>query len=516
MGDHASALADARYCAELDPQEYGHRLQIFCSLLELKDFTAVKKEYRSIVQTNPYWELRFNQAAAIYVFDSLCEGRSFTIPFNITGQVPFAQMQRVAQCYQTLKNKAKLLFAQKNQGHLLMDWSPEGKELLCGKEIYYGGITGEIRRTVPSIKSGLKIINIESGQERHITSPVRFRAVWSPDGEYVAFTEPNGPICIAPANGGKPRRLISGVYPQWSKDSQHLYFKNKLENNWQGEDVCIINIDDPDPVPEKLIECPGCFIVNEDENWIAYDISTGIDIVDLSSGVLLHEFRSPLPIDIWSLDLSPDGRELCFKTWFSSVMIGPIIFDTQKKQLYHVLDYPVDQIFRSPDGTKLAIGTRPTAWIMEVDPNIPICQAIGQKIPGNDLTSYEIERISQDIAADPIWPKNYIRRAIAYMSIDQYQNAESDLQQFETLTVNDNHLGYEIFWWLRQCYKYELYKQTEFLIPHAEKLIERFPSDVPSYRDLIEEIVEINSENGRNELAEQWKTKLRDLNKKDM
>ena len=196
-------------------------------------------------------------------------------------------------------------------------------------------------------------------------------------------------------------------------------------------------------------------------------------------------------------------------------MIGPIIFDTQEKQLYRVLDYPVDQIFRSPDGSKLAIGTRPTAWIMEMDPNVTICQVLGQKIPDNDLIADEIRRISQDIVGDPLWPKNYIRRAVAYMSLDKYQNAESDLQQFETLTVNDNHLGYEIFWWLRQCYKYELYKQAQFLLPYAEKLMEHFPEEVPSYLDLIEEIIEINSENGKIELADIWKAKLRKLDNND-
>lgn len=152
---------------------------------------------------------------------------------------------------------------------------------------------------------------------------------------------------------------------------------------------------------------------------------------------------------------------------------------------------------------------------MEVDPNIPICQILGEKIPDNDLTSYEIEKISQDIATDPLWPKNYIRRAIAYMSIDQYKKAESDLEQFAALAMNDEHLDYEMFWWLRQCYKNQLYKQAEFLIPYAEKLMTRFPADVPSHRDMIEEIVKINTENGRIELAELWKTKLQKLDNKD-
>jgi hypothetical protein len=74
--------------------------------------------------------------------------------------------------------------------------------------------------------------------------------------------------------------------------------------------------------------------------------------------------------------------------------------------------------------------------------------------------------------------------------------------------MNGNHLDYEILWWLRQCYENQLNKQAEFLIPYADKLMEHFPADVPFHQDLIEEIVEINSENDRNEIAELWKAKL--------
>jgi serine/threonine protein kinase/Tfp pilus assembly protein PilF len=513
MNNHTSALADARYCAELDPKDYEHRTQIFCSLLELNDFTTAKDEYRSIVQTSHMWDLRFNFIMAIHLFEILKKGQDFIIPPDIVRQNPFAQMQKVAQCYNVLQNKAKLLQTLETHGFMLWGWSPDGTELLCGWYRSYQGVTEAIRKYAPSFDPGqprLKIINIETGQEHDVASAYYLTAEWSPGGEYIAYTDPDKNICIAPAKGGQPRKLISGVFPQWSQDSRHLYFFPL-----QTEDICVINIKDPDPIPKKLITCPGHFVINEDENWIAHEKPTGIEILDISTGALLYEFRSPWPVDTWFLNLSPDGRELCFRTWWSSVMIGPIIFDTQQKQLYRVLDYPVDQIFRSPDGTKLAIGTRPTAWIMEMDPNVPICQMLGQKIPDNDLIADEIRRISQDIVSDLLWSKNYIRRAVAYMSIEQYQKAQSDLQQFETLTVNDNHLDYEIFWWLRQCYKYELYKQAQFLLPYAEKLMEHFPAEVPSYRDLIEEIVEINSENEKTELAEVWRAKLRELDNND-
>ena len=508
MGDHESALADARHSAELDPQAREHRFNIFTSLLVLEDFAAAKREYRSIVQTSHDWEFRFNQSAALYVFDILSRGQTLSIPPDMVQLAPFAQMQKVAQCYHVLENKATLLLTQQRQGFMLWGWSPDGKELLCGWIGLYGGITGAIRRCAPSIdprKAGLKIINIESGQERHITSDYIDSAAWSPDGEYIAFTDPNRNICIVPAEGGQPRKLASGTFPQWSQDSQHLYFKSY----WRGGDICSININDPDPIPKKLMKCPGRFVINENENWIAYEKPTGIDIVDISSRALLYEFRSPWPLYMWGLSLSPNGRELCFRTWWSSPNIGPLIFDTQDKQLYRVFDYPVDHIFRSPDGSKLAIGARPKAWIMEVDPNIPICQALGQKIPGNDLIADQIERKSQAIVADPLYPENYLERALAYMSLDEHENAESDMRQFDALvTSDDHHVGYEIFWWLRQCYFNKLYEEAEFLAPHAEKLMERFPADVPSYRELIIEIVEKNESMGKIELAKRWRTKL--------
>jgi tetratricopeptide (TPR) repeat protein/Tol biopolymer transport system component len=515
MGDHASALADARYSAELDPQTLEHRIQIFRSLLAIKDFAAAKREYRSIVQTSHQWGFRFNQAAACYVFDILSEGQTFAIPPDMVQQAPFAQMQRAAQCYYSFESKATLLLSQQRQGFMLYGWSPDGKELLCGCIGFYGGITEAIRRSAPSIDPGnlgLKIINIESGQERHITSNYTESAAWSPDGEYIAFPDPNRNICIVLAEGGQPRKLASGTFPQWSQDSQHLYFKTA----WRSGDVCVININDPDPIPKKLMKCPGRFVINEDENWIAFEKPTGIDIVDLSSGSLLYQYRSPWPLFSWGLSLSPNGRELCFRTWWSSVNIGPLILDTQDKQLYRVFDYPIDNLFRSPDCSKLVIGARPKAWIMEVDPNIPICQILGQKIPGNDLITDQIERKSQAIAADPLYPENYLKRALAYISFGQRQNAESDMRQFDALvTSDDHHVGYEIFWWLRQCYFNQLYEEAELLAPYAEKLMDRFPADIPSYRDLIEESAEKNESNGKIELAQRLRAKLRDLDNKD-
>jgi len=510
MGDHASALADAQSCAELDPQSRTHRMNIFKSLLELKDFVAAKREYRSIVQTNPLWEFRFSQGMAEYVFDRLSTGEALTIPPGMLQQAPFAQMQRMAECYHTFASKAQPFVLQR-QVFILWGCSPDGEELLCGWRGRYGGVTGAIQRSAPSVAArgtGLKIVDVESGEERLVTSAYRGSAAWSPDGKYIAFSDPNRHICIVPAQGGETRKLAYGLSPRWSRDSHLLYFSTKLGSG----DVCFVSIEDPEPAPQRLMRCSGRFVINEDENWIAFARSTGIRIVDLSSGALLHQFRSPWPLNMWGVSLSRDGRELCFRTWWSSTNIGPLIFDMQEKQLYRVLDYPIDSLFRSQDGSRLIVSARPKAWSMDVDPNLPICQILGQRMPGNDLITDQIQRESQAIAADPVYPDNYLERAMAYTSLGHSQKAESDLRQFDSLvTQYDHHVGHRIFMWIREYYNNGLCEAAELLTPHAEKLMDRFPEDIPSYRDLIEQIIAWGERENKPKIAARWKAKLEEI-----
>ncbi|MEJ2703538.1 MAG: hypothetical protein P8Z79_13960, partial [Sedimentisphaerales bacterium] len=352
-------------------------------------------------------------------------------------------------------------------------------------------------------------INIESGEERLIVSAYGNSAAWSPDGQYIAFAGPDSDVHLVPAEGGQPRKIAPGTWPQWSKDSRRLYFKTP------EEEVCFINIDDPDPIPEKVVKCPGRFVINEGQNWIAYERSTGISIVDLSSGALLRQIRSPWPLNLWHLSLSPDGRELWFRAWWTPANIGSFILDTQEMQLYRVFDYPVDSLFRSQDGSKLIIGTRPTAWIMEVDPNVSICQPFGGKIADNDLITDQIETKSQAIAADPLYPENYLERGLAYVSLGQKQKAESDLQQFDRLvTKDDHHVIYRIFLWMKEYYTNELDETAEFLAPYAEHLMDRFPEDVASYRDLMVAIVDKTESDGRSEIADRWRAKLQKVERR--
>jgi len=434
MGDYESALEDAQRLAESYPQDMGHRLSIVMCLLVLQDYVAVQREYRSIVQTSYLWDRFARWLLPMHVFESLKAGQTLVIPSEMAHNAPFARIQRAIECYDALASHARLL-PTRGQGLILFAWSPDGKQLLCGWGGAGGAMRQTIRNTVPSVSSrpGLKIIDVESGGERHVTSAFGGFPAWSPDGRYIAFADRDNNLCLVPAEGGQPKTLVCGDIPywgpQWSQDSQHLYFRQP----WPGGKLCSIKISDPHPIPAELMECPGRFVVCEAEGWMAFDASIGVSMVDLSSGSLLHHCPSPWPLSGWGLRLSPTGRELFFASWWSHINTGPFVLDTREKQLYQVLDLPVDQLLWSPDGSRLAIGASSEVWIMELDPNVPISQRLGREIPDSDLVAYELEKHSQVIAADPLHPENYLERAVAYMSVNRYQKARSDLRQFDAL-----------------------------------------------------------------------------------
>ncbi len=54
--------------------------------------------------------------------------------------------------------------------------------------------------------------------------------------------------------------------------------------------------------------------------------------------------------------------------------------------------------------------------------------------------------------------------------------------------------------------------EAELLIPHTEKLMDRFPAaDVPLHRELIQKIVKLNERRGKPDLAARWRAKLQEL-----
>jgi hypothetical protein len=72
-----------------------------------------------------------------------------------------------------------------------------------------------------------------------------------------------------------------------------------------------------------------------------------------------------------------------------------------------------------------------------------------------------------------------------------------------------------LFLCLKNCYANSLHDAAARLAPYAERFMERFPAEVPSYRDLIVKMTEQHEREGRTELAARWRAKLQAFESKE-
>jgi tetratricopeptide (TPR) repeat protein len=506
-GDYASALHDARRLAELYPEEVDYRGRIVLCLLALEDYAGVQREYRAIVRTSSTWDRWARSWLVSSVFQTLEVGWTFKIPAEFADKAPFAAIRRASDCYSFLTQNAIRVPGTPRQGFLVFCWSPDSKRLLCGCCGAFGAMGRTIRDVVPGLfgDNSLQAIDVESGEGQRIPVSSWGFPAWSPDGKHIALCDKDNNLCLVSPEGGPPRIVAQGKCAQWSQDSQHLYFRKWLAD---GE-LYSLDLRDPNPTPVEVLRTPGSFLPCEPRGWMALGAPTGVSLVDLASGSVLHRCPSPWPLAYWQLHRSPSGEELSFASRWSYLNVGPFVLDTETKELYQVLDYPAVQILWSPDGSKIAIIANAELWILDADPNLPISQRLGHKIPGGDLFAHELAKLDRAIAADPLYPENHLERAVAYLSVGRYADAESDLRQFDALvTSDDHHIGYELFSWLKECYGNNLHDAAARLEPYAEKFMERFPAEVPSFQPLIVEMAEQHEREGRTEMAVRWKAKL--------
>ena len=106
-------------------------------------------------------------------------------------------------------------------------WSPDGKEILCSME----SIADPTDRFGPT---GLRVVNVTTGENRELASGDAVQGTWSPQGQRIAYwgLQKGGQrdIWTMPAAGGEPVQVTNDPFidwnPVWAPDGRYLYFSS--------------------------------------------------------------------------------------------------------------------------------------------------------------------------------------------------------------------------------------------------------------------------------------------------
>jgi Tol biopolymer transport system component len=115
-------------------------------------------------------------------------------------------------------------------------WSPDGRRLAIGS-----GKWTEPSRALEG-PGELWVMNVESGSAERIATRVELLIVteWSPDGRWIAFSEPNSLDVVRADGSGEPLRIGPGTdFTQWSEDRRLFYLAapnlpGDSPSDWQG------------------------------------------------------------------------------------------------------------------------------------------------------------------------------------------------------------------------------------------------------------------------------------------
>ena len=259
MGSHEKALADARQCVRMKPQEEKYHFDVFCHLTALGRYDEAEAVYssKSWVTLSSLFKdktVEFFEHSTAYIARTLSDEGHWHPPGKQPEGPAFLGMVEGDENYRLLSAKARWIAK-----GFQVSWSPDGKKLAFSR-----GVHGF---------SGVAVYDMASGETKLLITPGKDPR-FSPDGRSIAYVRnrvilpladffadredkhenlDQEEVWVMNADGTAPRRLAQGGCPSWRGDSQRVFYQSRVDRYLYS-----VSIDDPKD-RKRLRRCRGLY-----------------------------------------------------------------------------------------------------------------------------------------------------------------------------------------------------------------------------------------------------------------
>ena len=421
LKNHEQALADARTCVRLKPQEEKYHFDLFCHLTALGRFAEAEAVYSSQIGNDFNSRRLFYVRSARHVSRTLGHGALWYPEGKQPAGAAFLGMVEGDDQYRYLSSKAQWI----GEG-FHVSWSPDGRKLVFSR-----GVLGF---------SGVAVYDMASGETKLLITPGK-DPMYSPDGKTIAYVRnrqilplahfsagresqhvphDQEEIWVMNADGTSPRKLAQGGYPSWGSDSRRVFYHSRLDGYLYS-----VSVDDPTDQKRLRLSKGGFPVVSPDGKYVADPYRGTLEIVELATGST-DTWADPANMYVGFVNWSPDGSGLCFGRFIGvggmgKSPLGLWNLDLTTRQVTKMLSGSLKKGMWSPDGQHLAVES--------IDPRgvwIARAQEIGEGQTLEDHYREVVRWTSRRIEAGIRLESNRSRRAKAYLGLNETAKAAAD------------------------------------------------------------------------------------------